>query len=108
MNNEQKALDAINSAMAKTINPNGGPKSTDDYCDRQFCCFMALSDNIITIREALSDDQTRHKVPEALEELEIIENFVMESIDHTDCKRSYEMAFEEIRKALPQPTEDKG
>ena len=51
----RKALDAINSAMKKTINPSGGPKAIDDYCNRQFCCFAALSTNIETIRRALKE-----------------------------------------------------
>ena len=51
----RQALDAINSAMKKTINPSGGPKAIDDYCSRQFCCFAALSTNIETIRRALKE-----------------------------------------------------
>lgn len=49
----QKTLDAVNSAMRKTINPRGGSKAIDDYCDRKFCCFAALSTNIETIRKCL-------------------------------------------------------
>ena len=53
MTDKQSAIEAINSAMAKAINPHGGPKSIDDYCDRQFCCFMALSTHSETILAAL-------------------------------------------------------
>lgn len=53
MSSAKEVLQAINSALSKTQNPYGGPKAINDYCDRQFCCFSALSINKEVIRKAL-------------------------------------------------------
>lgn len=51
--NAKDALMALNSGYRKTINPTGGRKATEDYCDRKFTLYCALEAHKETIRKAL-------------------------------------------------------